>query len=75
LLVDSSPERIVKRSSMVIVRLGSSAAARTSGKKGVIRSSTSEMKPRSMAIPTRAEMMLLDADLMFARFVARRPLK
>ena len=56
---------------IVIACFRASGSLRSSGTQRTIGSSTPRMMPRSIAMPTSAEMMLLDADLMCARRLAR----
>jgi hypothetical protein len=57
---------MVSRSSTEMVRLRGSASRFNSGKSVTIGSETDLIKPRSIAMPTRAAITLLDTDLMFA---------
>ena len=72
-LVEASPDRIVNRSSIVMACLRVSGSARNSGNQRTMGVSTPGMSFRSMAMPTRVEITLFDADLMLASFVALCP--
>jgi hypothetical protein len=76
LLVDWSPACIVSRFSMVMRRFSLAASpVSIESKNGPIGWRTSAMSLRSIAMPTSAEMMLLEADLMLAGRAGPAPLK
>ena len=74
LLVVSRPDRIVRRSSIVILCLPGSRSFAMVGKYLTIGVSVPGRSRLSMAMPTSAEMMLLATDLTLAARVARAPL-